>query len=208
MKKAFFLAALPIGIGFATPAMATDFSFVGSLADPNEVQLFEFFVPADSTVTLRTWSYAGGTNAAGDIIVRGGFDPILALFNSVGALIGQNDDGGLNVMADAVTGQRFDTFFQQNLAAGNYTVSVMAFSNFANGPNLSDGFGGGGSFTDFVGDRRTNAWAFDILNVGEAVQVGGVPEPATWAMLLLGFGFVGGAMRSAKRQQKTTVSYA
>jgi hypothetical protein len=28
-----------------------------------------------------------------------------------------------------------------------------------------------------------------------------VPEPATWAMMLIGFGFVGGAMRSAKRRQ-------
>lgn len=34
-----------------------------------------------------------------------------------------------------------------------------------------------------------------------------VPEPATWALMLLGFGLVGGAMRS-KRRQKVTVSYA
>ena len=34
-----------------------------------------------------------------------------------------------------------------------------------------------------------------------------VPEPATWAMMLLGFGFIGGAMRS-RRRQKVTVSYA
>lgn len=33
-----------------------------------------------------------------------------------------------------------------------------------------------------------------------------VPEPATWAMMLLGFGLVGGAMRS-RRRQKLTVSY-
>lgn len=39
-------------------------------------------------------------------------------------------------------------------------------------------------------------------------QVGGVPEPSTWAMLLLGFGVVGGAMRSAKRRQRVAVSYA
>lgn len=37
---------------------------------------------------------------------------------------------------------------------------------------------------------------------------GAVPEPTTWAMMLLGFGFVGGAMRSAKRRQKLTASYA
>ncbi|WP_232366616.1 PEPxxWA-CTERM sorting domain-containing protein [Alteripontixanthobacter muriae] len=37
---------------------------------------------------------------------------------------------------------------------------------------------------------------------------GAVPEPSTWAMMLLGFGFIGGAMRSAKRRQKMNVSYA
>lgn len=35
-----------------------------------------------------------------------------------------------------------------------------------------------------------------------------VPEPATWAMMLLGFGFVGGAMRSARRRRQIAVSRA
>ena len=34
---------------------------------------------------------------------------------------------------------------------------------------------------------------------------GGVPEPATWAMMVLGVGFVGGALRS---RRKVSVSYA
>ena len=38
--------------------------------------------------------------------------------------------------------------------------------------------------------------------------VGAVPEPAAWALMLIGFGFVGGALRSSKRKQKLTVSYA
>ena len=37
---------------------------------------------------------------------------------------------------------------------------------------------------------------------------GAVPEPATWAMLILGFFGVGAAIRSARRQQNVTVSYA
>lgn len=37
---------------------------------------------------------------------------------------------------------------------------------------------------------------------------GAVPEPATWAMMLLGFGAVGGALRSASRRQKLTFSRA
>jgi hypothetical protein len=43
---------------------------------------------------------------------------------------------------------------------------------------------------------------------GAPPVTGAIPEPSTWAMLLLGFGFVGGAMRSAKRRQKIAVSYA
>jgi PEP-CTERM motif len=34
---------------------------------------------------------------------------------------------------------------------------------------------------------------------------GGVPEPATWAMMLIGFGIVGVSMR---RRQKVHVTYA
>ena len=40
------------------------------------------------------------------------------------------------------------------------------------------------------------------------VRIGAVPEPATWAMMLFGFGFIGSALRSAKRRQKVAVSFA
>jgi len=41
---------------------------------------------------------------------------------------------------------------------------------------------------------------------GAKVDIGGaVPEPASWAMMLGGFGLVGGAMRSRRRQ---AVSFA
>lgn len=35
-----------------------------------------------------------------------------------------------------------------------------------------------------------------------------IPEPSTWGMVLLGFGFIGGAMRSAKSRKKALASYA
>jgi len=34
-----------------------------------------------------------------------------------------------------------------------------------------------------------------------------VPEPSTWLMMILGFGLVGGVMRS-KRRENLTVSYS
>jgi hypothetical protein len=42
------------------------------------------------------------------------------------------------------------------------------------------------------------------LHIGEAAPAA-VPEPATWAMFIGGFGMIGGAMR---RRQRTTVSFA
>jgi hypothetical protein len=201
VKKLAFLSLLAAAsLNFAAPAAAADFSYTGTLSDPNDVQLFNFVVGSQSTVTLRTYSYAGGTMADGTVIARGGFDPILALFDSSGQVIVQNDDGGSAfVPADPVTGDHYDTYLQQILQAGTYTVSVMAYSNFANGPNLSNGFENDGSF-----NGRNNNWAFDILGVSEATEVGAVPEPSTWAMMLVGFGAIGFAMRRQKKAALAT----
>jgi hypothetical protein len=169
----------------AVQAQAVDLSFTGNFTRDDNVQLFNFTTDGSSTVVLRTWSYAGGTNAAGNTIARGGFDPILALFDSTGAYINQNDDGGCSyVAADAVTGRCWDTYFSAPLAAGDYTVAIMQYNNFANGPNLSNGFQrdgqgnytagwcGAGRFCDVAYDARDGHWAFDILNVVRATQGG------------------------------------
>ena len=201
------LMGFAVGLLLSGASLSADFSFTGTLSDHNEVQLFNFTVGAPSTVTLRTWSYAGGVNAAGATILRGGFDPILALFDSAGALINQNDDGGASVPADAVTATHYDTFLQSSLAPGNYTVSVADYANFANGPNLSNGFSNGAlspGFIDATGDIRDNHWAFDVLNVNAAVvvipRVDVVPEPESYAMMLAGLGLLGFIARRRKQR--------
>jgi len=201
------LTGFAAGLLLSGASLAADFSFTGNLSDHNEVQLFNFTVGAPSTVTLRTWSYAGGANAAGATILRGGFDPILALFDSAGALISQNDDGGASVPADAVTATHYDTFLQSSLAPGNYTVSVADYANFANGPNLSNGFSNGAlspGFIDATGDIRDNHWAFDVLNVNAAVvvipRVDVVPEPESYALMLAGLGLLGFIARRRKQR--------
>ena len=180
---------------------ASDFSFTGNFSNINDVQLFNFTVGSGSNVVLHSYGYAGGTNAAGTIIARGGFDPILALFQGTGASaiqIGQNDDGACgSVAADAVTGQCYDTYLAlSGLAPGTYTVSIQDYANFANGPTLGAGFTGGaltgGTFIDATGNNRTNRWAFDVLGVQSATTPPTntpVPEPSTIA--LLGSGVLG-----------------
>ena len=176
----------------AGQVVAEDFSFTGNLADDDDIAFFDFSVSSVSTITLRSWSYAGGINAAGTDIPSGGFDPILAVFNSAtGALIGENDDGS-GVPSDPDTGSAYDTLLEiVDLPVGDYTASVAQYSNFAIGPNLSDGFDGSGQ-TNFEG--RTSLWAFDILNVDAAVgpPPASPPPPATpipttsqWALIML-----------------------
>ena len=56
---------------------------------------------------------------------------------------------------------------------------------------------------DFAFTREARQGRVVLASAG----AGAVPEPATWAMLVLGFGAAGGAMR-ARRKLGTTVSYA
>jgi PEP-CTERM motif-containing protein len=207
-KCVMFLSA----VSFCGAAGAVDFSFTGSFVQDDNVQLFNFAVASSSTVTLRTWSYAGGTNAAGADIARGGFDPILALFDGAGVFIDENDDGPSGTVATDLSGAAFDTYLSVVLDAGAYTVSVTQYDNFATGPNLANGFdrAGDGNFTAAFGcgapqfcdlsgssaySQRDGHWAFDILNVNTALVV---PEPETYALLLAGLGLLGFAARRRK----------
>lgn len=68
--------------------------------------------------------------------------------------------------------------YQSSLSAINNTGTFGFFFNGAPGGYLEYQTGDGGSF--------------DTIKISDA---GGVPEPASWAMMLGGFGLVGGAMR-------------
>ena len=59
-------------------ANAADFSlsFTGALSNDEDIQFFNFTLTEVSDVTIRTFSYGGGTNAQGTVIPPGGFDPV------------------------------------------------------------------------------------------------------------------------------------
>jgi hypothetical protein len=73
--------------------------------------------------------------------------------------------------------------------------------NYQAGSFSLTGLAGAQSFA-FAADTRGNVW-FDNFS---ATATAPVPEPATWAMMVLGFGVAGGAMR--RRRSTVRVSYA
>jgi len=175
-------------------------SYTGAFNFDDDAQLITFNLAAPTNVTFLTLSYAGGVNAQGQIIPRGGFDPVLSLFTGSsdpnGLLIGLNNDGGCgNVGTDSVTGACWDSYFQALLPIGSYTLVLTQSDNSAVGPTLGDGFsrtgqgnftgptflGSPGSFIDANPNQRNGNWAVDILNVAAPV-----PEPASIGFAALG----------------------
>lgn len=195
MIPALAIAAGLLGAAGAQAA-TTDFSYRGTFGGDADVLRFTFTIGAPSNVVLRSYSYAGGTQADGTVVAAGGFDPILALWDSAGVKIGQHDDGPGPVPADPATGSGFDThLILAGLAAGTYTATVAQYANFSvsnlladgfqqSNPNFTAGYGcSNGQFCDVSGANRTNFWAFDVLGVDSVIPPAPVPLPGGLALM-------------------------
>jgi hypothetical protein len=91
--------------------------------------------------------------------------------------------------------------FQVSASTGDSVDTADAsLSGWASGPALVFVGTGGAvtlTFTDITGAGLNSNLALD--NVRLDVTGGAVPEPATWAMMLLGFAGLGAALRSRRR---------
>ena len=120
---------------------ASSASYTGTFAADDDQRTFYFALNTPGTVTVLTWSYAGGVNSAGATIPEGGFDPTVSVFDSNGNLIGSNRDGGCGtVPPDSVTGFCWDSYLSLPLPAGNYSVVLTESENVPNGPTLAQSF--------------------------------------------------------------------
>ncbi len=209
MKK-LALTALSIA-SLSLPAAATDFDFFGSFTKDDDVARFYFSVGSASTVTVFSSSWDDG-----------GFDPILAIWDSAGDLLYQQDDGGLtgSETSNAVSYDYgvWDSYYTVSLPAGSYSATIAQFDNFFDhgvGANISLGFrhSGNPNFTFDEGygtapffngvqsstDTRTGTFAFHILNVDSAS--GGVVPDASSSLALLSLAFAG--LGWARRQTRS-----
>ena len=167
MSRKYALPMILLVICFAAPGVLADStSFTGTFANPEQTFTTTLTVSAPAAVTLQTWGFGGGTNADGEIIPAGGFDPLLAVFSGTGAgatiltdsmgnaiatsdllsnygsYTGCSPAGEVNIGGD-VCG---DITMSLSLAAGTYTVLLSdagyipdaVFDNGALGEGFSD----------------------------------------------------------------------
>lgn len=181
-------------------ARASTISYTGTLTSPEDSTSGQIIMTLSDpgTVELQTWGFGGGTNAAGDLIPAGGFDPFVGVFAGTGAsatfINGTSDilanfgssmgcpPAGQVDIRGSVCG---DINMSLSLAAGTYTVLLTDADYFPVAADETDGLLGD-SFFDFTGgvfqtcnglDCVTDSdnWALDITTPS---GVATVPEPA------------------------------
>ncbi|MEM8742936.1 MAG: DVUA0089 family protein [Pseudomonadota bacterium] len=169
------LAALSLT---APMAGAATFSFTGTLTTPvREVQIFSVILDAPGLLTATSYSFAGGTNAAGEVIPNGGFHPYLHLYDAGGQWIASNRNG--RPVAEPGTGLAWDALLSRSLDAGSYLVAFSREGVFVPvGGTAPDGF----IQARAIIETRGLHWAIDIDGVDSAIYDGpvlaqGLPQP-------------------------------
>lgn len=194
---------LATSIGTATQALtitpAVEYATAGTLTDSSPYTLgYSFSLSAATPVNALGYWNNGRAN-----------DHRVGIWDSVGTLVGSTTVLG----TDAIVGNFRWHAINLNLAAGTYTIGGEflgdgTFNSFASGvvtiptyTYLGDRqiFGAGLNFptVNTGGIYGSNGILEVSFSVGNAV-----PEPATWALMIGGFGMVG----VAARRRRTAVT--
>jgi hypothetical protein len=189
---------------FGTLSLAGTISKTGTFATPEDTEAFTLILTSSGNVTLQTYGFGGGTNAAGTLISPGGFDPFVGLFAGTGLAatlidgtseILTNYTGGCppagTVSVGSLKNQCGDVTLQfKDLAAGAYTVFLTEGEYLPNAvfeSPLGDGFtdltAGVFQTCEDANNRKTDtgAWALDITTAATSRA----PAPADTALVLL-----------------------
>jgi len=208
-------------------ASAAELIVNGGFEDPTVVSPCCSTVPTDS---LPGWSVPTGnvnvvngtfSSGAGNLAFQG---------NQYLDLVGQGGVGSLSQDFSTVIGQVYNLSFayshnlfsgipaaSASLSVGSLTDTIthtggnntnLAWQTYANTFTASSAITTL-TFANLTGG--TNEGIFlDAVSVNDlrANPTGAVPEPSTWALLLVGFGAAGAALRRSNRGRRLSASYA
>jgi hypothetical protein len=211
MKTSLFAAGAAVALlaaGSAGAATSIEFSGYGVALNPGEVLVTDFSSPVSTLagyVLSGTGSFLTGTSGDGaapafDAVNR---DP--AQYLSIEA--GQTENlstpllSSISFYIGSLDSYNWITFTEQGGATEvfNGTDLAAAVSAAANGNQQSSNTNGRYTFDFSTPITNVSLYSggnsFEIADIG----AGAVPEPATWATMLLGFGAMGVAMRWNRR---------
>lgn len=142
--------------------------------------------------------------------------------NNGGAVGAQLFGGTFSVLSSIATGTNgYYTYKDFSVALPNWSLAAGTYFLGLNvAPSQwdmhwtivnpgSEGLAGGNYISSSGTTGTFNNYAFEhVFTLSAANTQAAVPEPATWAMMLVGFGILGSALRRSRRQPKVTYSFS
>ncbi len=194
MKNALFAAALA-AVAFAAPASAITLNF-DDVATFTEVGAgyngFDFtnFYALDTT-QYNASGYVNGVVSLNNVLYNAFADPAsissASAFQLTSAYLTGAWNDGLNIQVD---GYKNNTLiYTQNFLVDTAGPMLVNFNNALVDNVVFSSFGGTNAGYEGGGDH----FAMDNLTINGTS--GAVPEPASWALMIVGFGMVGGSLR-------------
>jgi len=201
--------------GFGTQAasgntVADNFSVATGGWNVTSLDFFSYQTGAVGfTFTNATWSIISGTNIATGTVVASGTTTV-----TNGGLVGYRAQSTTPTDQSRAIYRLNADIVDLTLASGNYFLTWSLNGTGASGPWTPPVIGvsgnalqstAGGPFATLV-DVGSGLGAELPFVINGTANVGAVPEPATWAMMIGGFGAIGGSLRA--RRRKVSVSFA
>jgi hypothetical protein len=193
----------------AAPAMATEIP-------DGTVSIVGLFNPGVSLGASNTFTAAGGTTF--EISGTGGFLGATGGLGSLNGILGFSSTIGQTVNQSIAN---FFTFADGTGHSFQFSVDSVKTVAYSNTPGVSSSFSLyllGDTIDTFLGYDPTptsltltfnstggSAYAASASLAVPPAPIPSVPEPATWALTLIGFGAMGTALR---RRPRTSVSFA